>query len=206
MWFMRFCSACGQELITGTEKFCSSCGQDLKKEEDEVLLEPNRKNSSINIDHAGGDVFGVGVSGSGHIIGKNVVVGSGTINVSQTQLQQLPNEYATALEEFSDEINNQLKGMQIPEEQIESVNNSLEELAKAVQDVKPAKEGNEQEQIDYTKPGNIESKTANVVQKVLNILPEAAETAATFTPLAPFSKLIGKGVDQIVGALTKRKK
>jgi hypothetical protein len=204
---MKFCSECGKELTLGTEKFCSSCGQDMKKGEDRVLAETNRKNSSINIDHAGGDVFGVGVSGSGNVIGKNVVVGSGTINVSQTQLQQIPNEYAMALKEFSEEINNRLKGKQVPEEQVKSVNNSLEELAKEVQDVKPPKEGGgEQEQIDYAKQVNIESKTVSVVQKVLNLLPEAAETAATFTPLAPFSKLIGKGVTQIVNAIAKRRK
>jgi hypothetical protein len=185
-----------------TEKFCPSCGQDLKGE-DGVLVKTNRKNSSsININHAGGDVYGVGVSGSGNIIGKNVIVGSGTINVSQTQRQQIPTEYATALKEFSEEMNNQLKGKQVPEEQIKSVNNSLQELAKEVQNVKPENE----EQIDYAKQVNIESKTVSVVQKVLNLLPETAETAATFTPLAPFSKLIGKGVKQIVDAIAKRKK
>ena len=41
---------------------------------------------------------------------------------------------------------------------------------------------------------------------MLKVLPEAAETAATFTPLAPFSKLIGKGVKQLVDAIAKGKK
>ena len=86
--------------------------------------------NTIKIDGTKGDVIGVGVSGSGNVIGKNIVVGSGTINVSQTQLQQIPNEYATALKEFSEQINNQLKGKQLPEEQIKSVNNSLEEWQK----------------------------------------------------------------------------
>ena len=36
--------------------------------------------------------------------------------------------------------------------------------------------------------------------------PEAAETAATFTPLAPFSKLIGKGVRQIVDAIAAKRR
>ena len=53
---------------------------------------------------------------------------------------------------------------------------------------------------------NIESKTVSVVQKVINLLPEAAETAATFTPLAPFSKLIGKGIKQVVDTIAKRRK
>ena len=67
----------------------------------------------------------------------------------------------------------------------------MEELAKEVQDVKPEKEG--EQEIDYAKQVNIEAKTVGVIQQVLNLLPEAAETAVTFTPLAPFSKLIGKG-------------
>ena len=129
---------------------------------------------------------------------------SGTINVSQTQLQHIPNEYATALKEFSEQINNQLEGKQLPEEQIKSVNNSLEELVKEVQDVKPEKEG--EQKIDYAKKISIESKTVSVIQKVLNLLPEAAETAATFTPLAPFSKLIGKGIKTVVDAIANRKK
>jgi hypothetical protein len=41
---------------------------------------------------------------------------------------------------------------------------------------------------------------------VLKVLPEAAETAAIFTPLAPFSKLIGKGTQQIVDAIANRRK
>jgi hypothetical protein len=201
---MKFCSECGQEFITGTEKFCPSCGRDLKKAEDGELVESDGKNS-INIDHAAGDVIGVGVSGSGHIIGKNVVAGSGTINVSQTQLRQIPDEYATALKVFSEKINNQLKGKELPEEQIRSVNNSLEELAKEVQDVKPERE-EEGQQTDNAKQAKIESKTVRVIQKVINLLPEAAETAAAFTPLAPFSKLIGKGVKDIVDGVVKRKR
>jgi hypothetical protein len=102
---------------------------------------------------------------------------------------------------FSENINQQLKGRQIPEEQVKSINTSLEELAKEVQDVKPGRE----EQMDYPKQVNIESKTVSVVQKILNVLPEAAETAATFTPLAPFSKLIGR-VEQIVDAIAEKKK
>jgi SMC interacting uncharacterized protein involved in chromosome segregation len=106
------------------------------------------------------------------------------------------------LKKFSYEINNQLKGLQISEEQVKSINESIDELAKEVKDIKPGKE----EEIDYVKQTNVEAKTASVIQKVLDVLPEAAQTAATFTPLAPFSKLIGKGVQAIVDAIKNRKK
>lgn len=81
------------------------------------------------------------------------------------------------------------------------INQSISELAKAIEGVKP---GAEQE-IDYDKQKNIEAKTGGLIQRVLNVLPQAAETATTFTPLAPLSKLIGKGVQEIVNAIQRRK-
>jgi hypothetical protein len=203
---MKFCSECGQQLAASTEKFCPNCGLDLMKGgvKKDLLENNNRQNQSIKIDNTKGDVMGVGFSGSGNIIGKNIVVGSGTINVSQQELAKIPDsEYGKALKEFSETINQQLKGRQVPEDQVKSINTSLEELAKEVEDVKPRKGESE---INYVKRTNIESKTATVIQRVLNVLPEAAETAATFTPLAPFSRFIGKGVEQIVDAIENRKK
>jgi hypothetical protein len=39
---------------------------------------------------------------------------------------------------------------------------------------------------------------------VLKVLPQAVETVSTFTPLAPFSKIIGKSVKSIVDAVSKK--
>jgi hypothetical protein len=195
---MTFCHYCGHQLTLSTEKFCPNCGQNLG---DRTGAIGNK--DSINISGNQGDVFGVGFSGSGNIVGKNIVVGSGTINVSKQELANISdNEYKKALQNFSESINQQIKGFQIPEAQIKDINNSLNDLAKEVTDVKPGKE----QEIDYAKQTQIESKTATVIQRVLNVLPQAAETAATFTPLAPLSKLIGKGVEQIVDAISNRKK
>lgn len=105
---MKFCSECGQELTTGKEKFCPTCGLDLIKTRPKEAEMNNNKNT-IKINGTKGDVIGVGVSGSGNVIGKNIVVGSGTINVSQTQLQQIPNEYATALESHFYSLNSRHK-------------------------------------------------------------------------------------------------
>jgi len=194
---MKFCPDCGNPFTTGTEKFCANCGYDVNK-----VTGVAKDRNSINIEKTGGDVFGVGVSGSGNNIGKNIVVGSGTINVNETELQKIPTEYAQALKELSENINQQLKGRQIPEKEVKEINNTMNELAKEVEDVEPEKH----EEIDYVKQTQVETKTASLIQRVLKVLPEAAETAATFTPLAPFSRLIGKGTQQIVDAVAKRKK
>jgi DNA repair exonuclease SbcCD ATPase subunit len=200
---MKDCSNCGSQLSLGTEKFCPDCGQDLSKGRIGEELKTEGNTRGINISGTQGDVIGTGVSGSGNIIGKNIVVGDGTINVSEQRLTQIQNnEYAESLKQLSETINNQLNGRQIPEDKVKSINQSINELAEEVKDVKPGKE----EEIDYVKQTNVEAKTASVIQKVLDVLPQAAETAATFTPLAPFSKLIGKGIQGIVDTIAKRKR
>ena len=165
--------------------FCSECGQELTAGTEKFC--PN----------CGQDLKKAGVRGGGE-------AGSETVNVNQQELANIQDpEYAKALKDFSENINRQLKGRQISKEQVRSINTSLEELAKEVQDVMPGRE----EEIDYPIQLNIESKTVSIVEKTLNALPEAEEeTAATFGPLAPFSKLIGKGVTQIVGDIAKKRK
>jgi hypothetical protein len=130
--------------------------------------------------------------------------GSGIVNVIQQELANIQHlEYAKALKDFSENVNRHLKARQLSEEQVISINTSLEELVKEVQGVKPGRE----EQIDYPIQLNIESKIVSIVQKILNVLPEAEEeTASIFAPLAPLSKLIGKGVSQIVEDIAKRRK
>lgn len=149
----------------------------------------------IRISGVQGDVSGIVVGGTGNIAGKYVV------KVSEQDLARIQNnEYAQSLRSFFENVNKQLKDRQYPEEQIKSINQSMSELAKEVKDIRPGKEP----EIDCAKKTNIEAKTASVIQKVLNVLPQAAETAATFTPLAPFSKLIGKGMQEMVNAIQRR--
>ena len=191
---MPFCSNCGQQLTVETEKFCSNCGQNLKT----GGVTKDNIGDSINIQGTGGSVIGAGVRGSGNIIGENIVVGSGTINLSQQELSKIPiPEYASALKEFSQSINEQLKGKQIPKEQVQEINNNLNELAKEVQDVKP------EEKVSMIKQKTVNSKFSIFAAKVLKVLPKTAETIAGFTPLAPFSKIIGESVQDLVEALQK---
>lgn len=144
-----------------------------------------------------GDSFKVGtISGSGNIVGKNISVGSITIN--NQQLTNMPSEYAKSLQDFSKAINEQFAKHNVSQEQAQPIQKSLDELAKEVEEVKP------DEKIDYVKQVTIEAKTGSLIQYVLNTLPEAAETAATFTPLAPFSKLIGKGLDKLIKAIQNK--
>ena len=68
-------------------------------------------------------------------------MGSGTINVSENQLQRIPIEYANALKEFSEKVNQELKGKQIPEEEVKAINNNMNEFAKEAEDVNARRAG-----------------------------------------------------------------
>jgi hypothetical protein len=93
------------------------------------------------------------------------------------------------IKSFSQLINKQLKGQKISEVQVKAINDKINELAKELEDIRP---GKEEEKIDYVKKITIESKTAILIQQIVNVLPQVTETVTTFAPLAPFSKLIGK--------------
>jgi len=192
---MVFCSNCGSQLTLGTEKFCPQCGYDLNKGGRVQNLQTQENRGGISISGTGGDVMGVGVSGSGNIIGKNIVVGSGTISVNEQQLAKLPVKYAESLKSFSDTLNEQLRGQQVPEEKVKEVNDTLKDFAQEVQDVKPGEENN----VNPGKRRVLNGKFGSVIRSVLKGLPTAARIGSSlFAPLAPFSSLIGETVEKIV--------
>ena len=152
-------------------------------------------NKGIHISGVGGDVFGLDVSGSGNVIGKNISV-SGTINVNNEQLSKIPDEYAKALKDFSTSINEQITNHNIYQSQLAPLQESINELAKETEGIKPDQEV-------VVKKTELKTKFVNVAKNVLKVLPKTAETVAAFTPLAPFSKLIGEATQSVIEAIQK---
>ncbi len=161
---MKYCYNCGSTLSLGTEKFCPSCGQNLGQHPQESNVNPS---NSVSITDTKGNVIGVGFRGSGNVIGEQVVVGSGTINVSKQQLTNVNFEYANALKQFSESLNQKIEGKQVPEEQVEKINQSINELAQESQDLKPG------QTIGEIKKSDIKSKLFRIAKNVLKVLPNA---------------------------------
>jgi hypothetical protein len=140
----------------------------------------------IHIGNVGGDAIGIGVTGSGNVIGKK-------ISINEQQLENIPKEYADSLNAFIEQI----KNYNIPPEQIKPIQDGLNDLTKEVEGVKP------EEKVNTVKQKALNSKFSIFAEKVLKVLPKTAETVATFTPLSPFSKLIGEGVEQLIQTIQK---
>jgi hypothetical protein len=138
----------------------------------------------IQIGNVGGDVIGIGVTGSGNVIGKNIIV-------NKQQLENMPSEYAASLTKFIEEFNK----YNIPPEQVKPIQDSLTDFTKEVEGIKP------EEKVSTVKQKNINSKFSIFAEKVIKALPKTVEIVSAFTPLAPFSKLIGEGVQQLIEAI-----
>lgn len=139
-----------------------------------------------------GDVISdVKIIGNSNIVGKNILV------INSQQLARMPDEYANSLQAFSETVNQQLKKHKVPPERVAPVQESINQLAKEIEDVKKV------EEIGYAKKTDIKAKLAAVAEALMKILPKTAETIVAFTPLAPFSKLIGEGVEEMVKAIQK---
>jgi hypothetical protein len=155
----------------------------------------NNKQDDDNGDSSGFSIRVGNITGDGTVIGKNVNIGS--VNINKQHLSGMPPEYAKGLEDFSKLLNQELKNNGVPEEKSKPIQESVDELAKETQDVKAGAD------VPYIKKVTVEAKLANVVQQVLNVLPQAAQDAALFTPLAPFGKLIGKGIGSLIQMMRK---
>jgi hypothetical protein len=138
----------------------------------------------IHIGNVGGDVIGIGVTGSGNVIGKNIVI-------NKQQLENMPSEYAESLTKFIEDF----KKYNIPLEQAKPIQDTLNDFTKEVEGIKS------EEKVSTVKQKNINSKFSIFAEKVLKVLPKTVETVSAFTPLAPFSKLIGEGVQQLIEAI-----
>ena len=141
--------------------------------------------------------MGVGVNGTGNVIGKTMVVDQGTINVTEKQLQKISSEYANALKDFSTNISQRLKGRQIPENVTKQINSSLDELAKEIEDIKY------QEKVSPAKARILNALVTEVVHEVVNALPLGTNITSTFAPLTQFNGLIGESVEKIVADLVQ---
>lgn len=156
----------------------------------------SNKRDETHIGNVGGDVIGVGISGSGNIIGKSIDI-SGAVSISNQQLENVSNEYANSLKSFIESVNRQLKANNVPPERVKPIQENINEFVKEAEGIKP------DQHIGFIKQSDLKSKFINVAKYVLKVLPKTAETVAAFTPLAPFSKLIGEATEHLVEAVQK---
>jgi len=154
-------------------------------------LEYEKNTGGTHIGSVGGDVIGVDVKGSSNIVGKNISIKLG-------QLEKIPIEYADSLKAFTDAINQQFRANNIPFDKVAEVQKNVDEFSKELEGVKPGQDPG------IVKKSNLKSKLINIAKAALVILPKAVPAVlSAFTPLQPFSQLIGEDTETLVKAIQK---
>jgi hypothetical protein len=154
---------------------------------------------NISISGNAGDVVGVGIKGDGNITGKNITMG-GSININKNNcLSDLDPQFKDSIKEFEKAIGEKLMGVPVPGDIKKSLQENIEKLATEVKGVKP-----DQVILDENKIDSIRSYLVTISDKIFDVSPSVAESIASVTPLAPFSKAIGKGVGFIAERLQKK--
>jgi hypothetical protein len=151
-------------------------------------LHNNELEKELNISGNSGDIIGIGISGDGNIIGKNITIG-GTIDINKNDLFNIDSQFKNSIEDFEKLINEKLKDFFVLEDSKKYLQENVEKLAKEVKDVNPNQILKDENKVD-----SIRSYLVNIADKIVELSPDIAESVASMTPLSPFSKAIGKGV------------
>lgn len=157
----------------------------------------NSNNSKdVGIKNVTGHVTITNVKGNSNTTNVSV---SGDIKVEKNILSKLDPEFQNSITDFTKLLKKELEGKTPTPEQISTVNNSINDVAKEFEGVKA-----DEEIPDEDRKDDIKSKLRNLADALLALAPDVAEKIAELTPLAPFSKSIGKGVTYL-SDLIKRK-
>jgi hypothetical protein len=149
----------------------------------------SKQNVKVGTVH--GDLFGIGSSG---VVAKTI---TGNVHVGSEKLSQMPGEYSQSLQALSENINQLLQKYQVDAEKVAPVQKTIDEMAEEVAEIGPETE------VDYVKQISLKAKLVTAAAGLAKLLPKGAEVVAAFTPLAPFSKLIGEAVDVVVKNVVK---
>jgi hypothetical protein len=167
----------------------------VNQEENENKMEEklNFGNISNNINNVN-ELYGGQVIGQGHTTGK-YAVGSGLINITGSELSRIDKQYAKIMRSFLDNLNEQFRENNIPQRETKEIQHEVLQFTKELENIKP------DSQIGIVKKTNLRTRLVNIASYSLSILPKTMQVIAAFTPLAPFSNLIGENIDTLVKAI-----
>jgi hypothetical protein len=112
---------------------------------------------------------------------------SGGINLSK-----IDPIYQDAINKFTDKLDNIIKNENIPKQKVDTIRTNVSNLTKDVENIKPNEEVK-----DPAKKESIIKNLKDLASNIVALSPQIAETVASMTPLAPFSKSIGKATNYL---------
>jgi hypothetical protein len=165
----------------------------------------NVRGDYIGRSKAGGDYVEQGtinknvynLQGDGIILGNN--------NEVTKSIQNIDPQFKESIIGLENLLKDKLKDIQITDEQKKELQKDVKKLTEEVKGVNPNEVLQDEDKID-----EIKATQMSLAEKIVNFVPQAAESIAAATPLALFSKPIGKGAgffaEWIIKKLNRNKK
>jgi hypothetical protein len=115
-----------------------------------------------------------------------------SITINKEYIQRMPQEYAASFEQLTQKINEELKKEKLPPEKVVPLQESANDLAKELSDVK------QPQAVSFEKKNSIASKFIKFGKAIARASPTIARIVIGMTPLAPISGLVGEAFDKII--------
>lgn len=141
----------------------------------------------------GGDVVGSGFQGSVEGFIAHTFTVHGNMGVGGAGGQ--PSEYVQGVQAFAKNVDEQIKAVSAPPEAVKPLQEATGELAQEAAKIEP------EQPVSVSRKMTIRARLYAVAEGLLRVVPRTAEAVAALTPLAPFSKLIGEGLEEVVKAV-----
>jgi hypothetical protein len=154
--------------------------------------------NKISIGDIKGTVMGVGVSGKGHSFVHNEDKSVTTIKIKKKTLKNLPEEYASALSDFQKNLNREIEQERIAGEGAAELQQEVDALVEEAASVPATVLAETDHPLPDEKKTGLRNRLRSIGAALKRHLPSAAEAAAAMTPLAPFSKIIGESVGDLL--------
>jgi hypothetical protein len=113
------------------------------------------------------------------------------VTVDNKFLEKMPKEYADSLQNFTNLLNSQLQAEKIQSAAVTPIQNKMNELAEETAKL-------EEKTADENKKLSIRERLKGVAMAIVKASPKIAKTLVSFTPLAPFSELVGETFESMV--------
>lgn len=139
----------------------------------------------------GGDVVGSGFQGTV----QGFIAHTFTVHGDLSMGDGAPNEYVQGVQAFAKNVDEQLKAVPAPPEAVRPLQEATGELAREAAKIEP------DQPVSVSRKMTLRARLYAVAEGLLRVVPRTAEAVAALTPLAPFSKLIGEGLEEVVKAV-----
>jgi hypothetical protein len=152
--------------------------------------EENEEPKSSKYHNVFGSIGSIGVIQQGDNTIANVNMNS-TVTVDPKYLEAMAKQYAESLLNFTSRLNIELQKENVQTQAVANIQTQINELAQETPKLA-------EKTVDDNRKSSIKEKLKAVIVAVAKASPKIAKTILTFTPLAPFSELVGETIESLV--------